>query len=73
MELISAGYFAVLALGIGLYAISVPQGGRAWWALAIGIVVLVIVSKLIGESRDSYASSGGRRTHGRGAGWSHRK
>ena len=25
---------AVLALGIALYAVSVPQGGRAWWGLA---------------------------------------
>ncbi|HKN08857.1 MAG TPA: proton-conducting transporter membrane subunit [Pseudomonadota bacterium] len=51
MDLILVGFFAVLALGIGLYAISVPQDGRAWWGLAVAIVVLVIASKLIGDSR----------------------
>ena len=50
MDLILAAFFAVLALGIGLYAVSVPQR-RVWWALAAAIVVLVIGSKLIGASR----------------------
>src|SRR5208282_746622 len=53
MDLILVGFFAVLALGIGLYAVSVPQDGRVWWALALAIVVLVIASKLIGDSRVS--------------------
>ena len=50
MDLIFAGTFAVLALGIGLYAVSVPQGGRAWWALATSIVALVIAGELTGDS-----------------------
>jgi NADH:ubiquinone oxidoreductase subunit 2 (subunit N) len=51
MDLIFVGFLAVLALGIGLYAVSVPQGGRAWWALATGIVALVIAGELNGDSR----------------------
>jgi formate hydrogenlyase subunit 3/multisubunit Na+/H+ antiporter MnhD subunit len=50
MDLIFVGLFAALALGIGLYAVSVPQGGRAWWMLAAAIVVLVIAGKLAGAS-----------------------
>jgi len=42
VDLIFAGTFAVLALGIWLYAISVPQGGRTWWALTIAMVLLAI-------------------------------
>src|SRR5208283_1691074 len=51
MDLVFIGFFAVLACAIGLYAVSVPQVGRAWWWLAAAIVVLVIGSKLIGDSR----------------------
>lgn len=51
MDLILVGFLAVLALGIGLYAVSLPQGGRAWWALAGSIVALVIAGRLTGESR----------------------
>ena len=51
MDLIVIGFFAVLALGIGLYAVSVPQNGAIWWQLAAAIFVLVIASKLIGNSR----------------------
>ena len=47
MDLILVGFFAMLALAIGLYAASVPQDGKKWWGLAAAIVVLVIVSKLI--------------------------
>ncbi len=50
MDLIFIGFFAVLAIGIGLYAVSVPQDGRVWWWLAAAITVLVIASKLIGDS-----------------------
>ena len=50
MDLISVGFSAVLALGIGLYAVSVPQGGRAWWGLATVIVALVITGELAGDS-----------------------
>ncbi len=50
MDLILVAFFAVLALGIGLYTLSVPQRG-VWWTLAAVIVVLVIASKLIGTSR----------------------
>jgi len=50
MDLIFIGVFAVLACGIGLYAVSVPQDGRVWWWLAAAIVVLVIASKLFGDS-----------------------
>src|SRR5208337_1955217 len=51
MDLIFIGFFAVLACAIGLYAVSVPQDGRVWWWLAAIITVLVIGSKLIGDSR----------------------
>ncbi|MGO8917387.1 MAG: proton-conducting transporter membrane subunit [Stellaceae bacterium] len=51
MDLILIGVFSMLALGIGLYAVSVPQDGRVWWGLAAAIIVLVIASKLIGDSR----------------------
>jgi formate hydrogenlyase subunit 3/multisubunit Na+/H+ antiporter MnhD subunit len=50
MDLILVGFFAMLALAIGLYAISVPQDGQKWWGLTAAIVVLVIVSKLIANS-----------------------
>jgi multicomponent Na+:H+ antiporter subunit D len=50
MDLIFIGFFAVLACAIGLYAVSVPQDGRVWWALAAAIVVLVIASKLIDDA-----------------------
>lgn len=50
MELIVVGFFALLAFGIGLYAVSVPQGGRVWWMLASAIVVLVIAGKLTSAS-----------------------
>jgi multicomponent Na+:H+ antiporter subunit D len=50
VDLIFVGFFAVLALGIGLYAVSVPQGGPVWWGLATAIVVLVIAGELTGNS-----------------------
>ncbi|MGC1891672.1 MAG: hypothetical protein WA709_37285 [Stellaceae bacterium] len=50
MDLIFVGFFAMLALAIGLYAVC-PQDGRVWWALAAAIVVLVIASKLLGDAR----------------------
>ena len=50
MDLIFIGFFAVLACAIGLYAVSVPQDGRVWWWLAAAITVLVIASKLSGDS-----------------------
>ncbi len=50
MDLILAGFVAVLALGIGLYAVSVPQDGRMWWVLASAIAVLVIAGKLTAAS-----------------------
>lgn len=50
MDLILVAFFAVLALGIGLYTLSVPQRG-VWWTLAAVIVALVIASKLIGGAR----------------------
>ena len=53
MDLIVIGFFAVLALGIGLYAVSVPQNRAIWWQLAVPIFVLVIAGKLIGDSRAS--------------------
>ena len=51
MDLIFVGFFAMLALAIGLYVVSVPQDGRVWWGLAAAIVVLVIASKLIDDAR----------------------
>ena len=50
MDLIFAEFFAVLAVAIGLYAVSVPQGDQKWWGLAASIVALVIASKLVGNS-----------------------
>jgi multicomponent Na+:H+ antiporter subunit D len=50
MELALVGCFALLAGAIGLYAISLPQGGHVWWLLAVAIVVLVVGSRLLGDS-----------------------
>src|SRR5271166_320534 len=50
MDLIFVGFFATLALAIGLYVVSVPQDGQKWWGLAAVIIVLVIAGKLIGDS-----------------------
>ncbi|HEY2532015.1 MAG TPA: proton-conducting transporter membrane subunit, partial [Xanthobacteraceae bacterium] len=50
MDLIFVGFFAMLAVAIGLYAVSVPQDGPKWWGLAVVIVALVIASKLVGNS-----------------------
>ena len=50
MDLILVGFFAMLAVAIGLYAVSVPQDGPKWWGLAAVIVALVIASKLVGNS-----------------------
>jgi multicomponent Na+:H+ antiporter subunit D len=50
MDLISIGFFALLGLAIGLYAVSVPQGGRYWWGLAAAIMILVLASKLTHDS-----------------------
>ena len=50
MDLISIGFFALLGLAIGLYAVSVPQGDRNWWGLAAAIMILVIASKLTHDS-----------------------
>jgi len=50
MDLISIGFFALLALAIGLYALSVPQDGPGWWGLAAAVVLLVLASKLTGNS-----------------------
>src|SRR5271165_3717963 len=53
MDLVVIGFFAALALGIGLYAVSVPQNRAIWWQLAAPIFVLVIAGRLIGDSRAS--------------------
>jgi multicomponent Na+:H+ antiporter subunit D len=50
MDLMLVGFLAVLALGIGLCAISIPQGGRAWWGFATSIVGLVVAAELTGNS-----------------------
>lgn len=42
--------FAILTMGIGLYAVSLPQGGAAWWGLAATIVVLVFAGEAAGAS-----------------------
>lgn len=44
------GFFAALALAIALYALSLPQGGVSWWALAALSVVLVLVGRVVGPS-----------------------
>jgi len=46
MSLVLVGCFVVLALAIGLFAVSVPQGGRRWWGLAAAVVALVLGSGL---------------------------
>jgi len=50
MDMILFGFLAALALTIGLYAVSVPQGGLRWWALAAVIVLLVLSKMLIGNA-----------------------
>ncbi len=42
--------FALIAAGVGLYAVSLPQGGATWWALATAIVALVFAGEAAGAS-----------------------
>lgn len=42
MHLILLACFVLLAFGIALYAMSVPQGGATWWAFAATTVFLVL-------------------------------
>lgn len=41
MHLILVAFLALIAVAIGLYALSEPQGGGKWWGFAIVIAVLV--------------------------------
>ncbi|HKN10169.1 MAG TPA: proton-conducting transporter membrane subunit [Pseudomonadota bacterium] len=50
MALILPGCFAILALAIGLYSMSVRQGAAMWWLLAGGIALLVVAATLLGHS-----------------------
>lgn len=50
MSLTFIGFLVVLAVGIGLYAASVRQGGPVWWALATAIVALVLAGRWFGDS-----------------------
>jgi len=50
MALILPGCFAILALAIGLYSISVRQGAAMWALLAGGIALLVVAAALLGHS-----------------------
>ena len=50
MDVTYNGFFVLLAVAIALYALSVPQGGRGWWGLAASIIIIIIVSKLAGNS-----------------------
>lgn len=43
------GAFLVLLIGIALYAMAVPQGGRRWWGLTLLLGALVIAGMAVGE------------------------
>lgn len=49
MSVVFSGCFAVLALAIGLYSISVRQGRAAWWVLAGSIALCVVIASLVGH------------------------
>ncbi|CBS90947.1 proton-conducting transporter transmembrane domain-containing protein [Azospirillum lipoferum] len=42
--------FAGIALGVGLYARAIPQGGRSWWCFAAATVALAVAARLAGHS-----------------------
>lgn len=43
------GAFAILMVGIALYAMAVPQGGKRWWGLTLLLGALVIAGMAVGE------------------------
>jgi len=43
------GAFVVLLVGVALYAVAIPQGGRRWWGLAALVAVLVFASLAVGS------------------------
>jgi multicomponent Na+:H+ antiporter subunit D len=43
------GAFLILMIGIALYAMAVPQGGRRWWGLTVLLGGLVIAGLAVGE------------------------
>lgn len=49
--------FAVLVAGIGLYAWSVPQGGRRWWLLAGTSAAFVLAAVAVSDSVRSAGTS----------------
>ena len=50
MDAVLIPLFLCTALGVGLYAWAIPQGGRNWWCFAAATVALVVVSRLAGWS-----------------------
>lgn len=49
MDTVLIPLFAGIALGIGLYARAIPQGGRSWWQFATGTIVLALLARLVGH------------------------
>ena len=49
-ELPWAEVFAVLALAVALYALSLPQGGTSWWGLAALSAALVLAARAVEPS-----------------------
>ncbi len=43
------GTFLILMIGIVLYAMAVPQGGRRWWGLTVLLGALVVAGLAVGE------------------------
>ncbi len=50
MEPVLIPLFLCTALGVGLYAWAIPQGGARWWGFAAATVALVVASRLAGPS-----------------------
>jgi formate hydrogenlyase subunit 3/multisubunit Na+/H+ antiporter MnhD subunit len=50
MDTVLIPLFLCIALGVGLYAWAIPQGGPRWWGFAAATVALVVVSRLAGPS-----------------------
>ena len=50
MDTVLIPLFLCTALGVGLYAWAIPQGGARWWGFAAATVALVVASRLAGPS-----------------------
>ncbi|WP_280109842.1 proton-conducting transporter membrane subunit, partial [Azospirillum sp. B506] len=50
MDTVLIPLFLGIALGVGLYARTIPQGDRSWWRFAVATVALAVAARLAGHS-----------------------